>query len=82
MSSIDQSWADMNFDDARIKCFAEGGRLMRITSSLDLLSLDLASSFDQDRFQGHLGSLKVIWSHLTSDQLPENPMKVIIPCKI
>ena len=55
MSSIDQSWADMNFDDARIKCFAEGGRLMRITSSLDLLSLDLTSSFDQDWFQGHLG---------------------------
>ena len=50
----------MNFDDARIKCFAEGGRLMRITSSLDLLTLDLTSSFDQDWFQGHLGSLEVI----------------------
>ena len=50
MSSTDQSWPDMNFDDARVKCFAEGGRLLRITSSLDLLNLDLASSFDQDQF--------------------------------
>ena len=56
MSSTDQSWADMNFDDARVKCFAEGGRLMRITSSLDVLNLDLASSFDQDWFSGHLRS--------------------------
>ena len=57
MSSTDQGWAEMNFDDARIKCFAEGGRLMRITSSLDLLNLDLASSFDQDWFSGLFRSI-------------------------
>ena len=61
MSSIDQSWADMNFDDARVKCFAEGGRLMRITSTLDLLSLDLASSFDQEWYAGHSGTFEVIF---------------------
>ena len=66
MSSTDQSWPDMNFDDARVKCFADGGRLLRITSSLDLLSLDLASSFDQDCFRGHsvrsTGSIEVIFA--------------------